>query len=161
MRKEFITTNSKETRKLGEILASELKEGGVICLSGDLGAGKTTFTQGLLKGLGAKGPYTSPTFVIMKKYELKIPNNKLQISNKLQNSKLKIRNVYHIDAYRVEVGDVLSLGWEEIVANPENIVIIEWAERIRKIIPKESLWINFKWAGENERKITFGNSPNF
>ena len=68
MEKTFITENSKQTQKLGEMLASEFKGGQIICLSGELGAGKTTFTQGLLKGLKIKGPYTSPTFVIMKKY---------------------------------------------------------------------------------------------
>ena len=89
----FITNNFKETQKLGELLAleieSERKGDGalILCLEGDLGAGKTTFTQGLLKGLKVKGPYTSPTFVVMKEYEIKDTNYKKQITNKLQNSK--------------------------------------------------------------------------
>lgn len=136
---EYITNSNKETQKLGGLLAKELNGGEIICLSGDLGSGKTTFTQGLLKGLGAEGPYTSPTFVVMKEY------------------KSKLKTVYHIDAYRVNPKDILDLGWEEIIANPENIVIIEWADRIRDIIPKYAVWINFKWMGENKREITFNN----
>ena len=132
---EFVTTDSRQTQKLGGVLAEELSGGEIICLSGDLGAGKTTFTQGLLRGLKAKGPYTSPTFVIMKKYG---------------------EHIFHIDAYRVGADDVLNLGWEEIIADKNNIVIIEWAERLRKIIPRGSLWINFEWQGEKERKISFG-----
>ncbi len=168
--KETITQNFQETRKLGENLAKEIlkdqkrsdrsrpkqpKAVGplAVCLSGDLGSGKTTFAQGLLEGLGADGPYTSPTFLIMKEY------------------KTGLNNIYHLDCYRVKSKDVLDLGWEEIIAGKNNVVIIEWAERIRDIIPKDSLWIDFEWAGpprvdersprveagENKRKIIFEN----
>lgn len=130
--KTFVTTSAKQTQKLGEMLVQELKGGIIICLSGDLGSGKTTFTQGLLKGLKVRGPYTSPTFVIMKKYK---------------------NNIYHFDAYRVKDKDILNLGWEEIIADPRNIVIVEWADRIKKIIPKKALWIGFKWIDNNTRKI--------
>lgn len=153
--KNYVTENSGQTKKMGELLAMELKGGPastrdestrggeVICLEGDLGAGKTTFTQGLLKGLKAKGPYTSPTFVIMKEYNLQTKNQKL-------------KTVYHIDAYRVGAQDILNLGWEEIIADPKNIVIVEWAERIKKILPKNSLKIKFEWVDENKRKISLG-----
>jgi tRNA threonylcarbamoyladenosine biosynthesis protein TsaE len=150
MNKEFITNNHKETQKLGELLALELRGGEVLCLDGELGAGKTTFTQGLLQGLGAKGPYTSPTFLIMKEYETKISSataDKFQISN-------KIKKVYHIDAYRIEAQDLLNLGWEEIIADPKNIIIVEWSERIKKILPKEAVRIKFEWLDENQRRIT-------
>jgi len=136
------TNNFKETQKLGEKLAKDILSGKIaskiICLSGDLGAGKTTFAQGILKGLKVAGPYTSPTFVIMKKYE---------------------NNIYHLDAYRVSADDILNLGWEELIAPPaggsKNIIIVEWADRIRKIIPKNRVWINFEWIDEKKRKITF------
>jgi len=131
---KYITNNSKETQKLGMILATEIKSSAVICLEGDLGSGKTTFTQGLLKGLGARGPYTSPTFVIMKKYK---------------------KNIFHLDAYRVSAKDILNLGWKEMVAEKNNIIIIEWADRIKKIIPRGALWIKFENISENKRKITF------
>ena len=128
----FVTSSADETRKLGRFLAKELRGGAIICLSGDLGSGKTTFVQGFLKGLGTKGPYTSPTFLIMKKYG---------------------ENVFHFDTYRVEADDVMNLGWEEIVANNENIVIIEWAEKIKKIIPSDAAWLKFEWVDEDKRKI--------
>lgn len=134
MEKTIITNSTGETRKIGAMLAKELKSGEIICLSGDLGAGKTTFAQGLLKGLKVKGPYTSPTFVIMKKYET---------------------NIYHFDAYRVGVKDILNLGWEEIIEDKNNVIIIEWAERIRRIIPKDALWIQIESIGEDKRKLIF------
>ncbi|KKT87094.1 MAG: hypothetical protein UW87_C0042G0004 [Candidatus Moranbacteria bacterium GW2011_GWC2_45_10] len=93
---KIITENSEQTRELAKLLALEIRGGEIICLSGDLGAGKTTFTQGLLEGLGVEGPYTSPTFAIMKEYRLQTTNYKLQ-------------TVYHIDAYRVEEKDILDL----------------------------------------------------
>lgn len=136
MKKPFVTTSSKQTRKMGEILAKELKGGEIICLSGELGSGKTTFAQGVLKGLRAKGPYTSPTFVVMKHY------------------KAGRRNIYHIDVYRVESKDILDLGWEEIIAGKNNIVIVEWAERIKRIIPRDAIWIKFEHLKDDERKIS-------
>lgn len=167
--KSFITENSKQTQKLGEMLAEEIKNGPastrgdrsltrggkIICLSGELGSGKTTFTQGLLKGLKVKGPYTSPTFLVMKHYKKEISNSKSQIPNKYQNPKSKIKNIYHMDAYRVDAKDILNLGWEEIINNKSNVIIIEWADRISSIIPKGALWISFEWMDENKRKISF------
>lgn len=135
--KKIITKSFLKTQKLGAEMAKKMKGGEVVCLSGELGSGKTTFTQGFLKALGAKGPYTSPTFLIMKQY------------------KLKNKTVYHIDAYRVEEKDILNLGWEEITADKNNIVVVEWAERIEKIIPKNALWVKFEWVNEKERKIIF------
>lgn len=132
--KTVITKSSKETQKLGEMLARELRGGKIICLEGELGSGKTTFTQGLLKGLGVKGPYASPTFVIMKKYK---------------------NNIFHFDAYRVKDKDILNLGWKEIISDKKNIIVIEWADRIKKIIPKKAVWIKFKFIGKNTRVVSF------
>ncbi len=151
MKRTYITTNTGETQQLGELLAGELRGGEIICLFGELGSGKTTFAQGVLKGLGAKGPYTSPTFVIMKQYKLKTQNSKRKTTT--QNSKLE--NVYHVDAYRVYAQDVLNLDWEEIVASKNNIVIVEWAERIKNIIPENTIWISFEHLEDNTRKIVF------
>ena len=172
MKNVFVTTGSKQTQKLGEALAKEISGGKIICLEGELGSGKTTFAQGFLKGLKVKGPYTSPTFTIIKHYCKEIPNPKFQIPNKSKKLKSKIQNVYHIDAYRVNSDDILNLGWEEIISDKRNIIIIEWADKIQKIIPKNCLWIKFEWvdlprrlaslelgrsgqAGENKRKLTF------
>jgi tRNA A37 threonylcarbamoyladenosine biosynthesis protein TsaE len=75
-------------------------------------------------------------------------NDKFPMTNKIQ-------NIYHIDAYRVGVKDIISLGWEEIISNDRNIVIIEWADKIKKVVPSSALWIKFKWTDKNKRKIIF------
>jgi tRNA threonylcarbamoyladenosine biosynthesis protein TsaE len=140
MQKEFSTTSTVQTKKLGEVLAKELHGSEIICLSGDLGSGKTTFTQGLLKGLKIKGPYTSPTFAIIKEYELKVKSQKLKA-------------IYHIDAYRIKSKDLIDLGFKDFAGQPDSIVIIEWAERVKKIIPNRASWIYLKWINEKERKV--------
>src|SRR3989344_224405 len=163
-KKTFITQNYKQTQELGGLLAKEIiigkgRKGStfsrsrlniesafIICLSGDLGSGKTTFAQGFLKGLGLKGPHTSPTFLVIKNYQKEIPNPKSQIPNKSKLSKPKTQNIYHIDAYRVKAKDILNLGWKEIISGG-NIVLVEWADRIKKIIPRKALWIKFEWVG--------------
>jgi len=137
--KSFITASSVQTKKLGQMLAEELRGSEIICLSGDLGSGKTTFTQGILKGLKIKGPFTSPTFNIIKTY------------------KTKLRTIYHIDAYRINSKDLLDLGFKDFAKKQNSIVIIEWAERVKKIIPTSALWINFEWTNDKERKITLCN----
>lgn len=143
---EFITKKIEETKKLGRLLAQELRGGEVVCLFGELGAGKTTFTQGLLEGLKVEKPYTSPTFIVMKEYKVK--NNRGKGINKKE-----IDAVYHFDAYRVGIEDILNLGWEEITTNEKNICVIEWADKLKKIIPSKSLWVSFEWLDEEKRKI--------
>lgn len=153
MEKIFITENSKQTQSLGEMLAEEIKDGRIVCMTGELGSGKTTFTQGLLKGLKVKGPYTSPTFLIMKHYKKEIPNPKSQIPNKSKISNYKIQNIYHVDAYRVKSEDIINLGWEEMIKKKNNVIIIEWADRIEEIIPSDAVWIKFEWLDEKRRRI--------
>lgn len=159
--KSFITTSSAQTKKLGGMLAQEFRGGEIVCLMGELGAGKTTFTQGLLKGLGIKGPHTSPTFLIIKNYKKEFPITKSQIPNKPKiqsaSGRIKIKNIYHIDAYRVKAIDILNLGWKDLAGKPDSIVIIEWADRIKKIIPKNSLWVNFEWLDKKKRKLILKN----
>jgi tRNA threonylcarbamoyladenosine biosynthesis protein TsaE len=141
-KKEFITNSLEETQRLAEEFAKNLRGGEILCLTGELGAGKTTFTQGLLAKLGAEGPYTSPTFLIMKQYDIKSKASSLQA-------------IYHIDAYRISEDDLLNLGWEEIAGNKNNIIILEWPERVKKILPENIIEIGFEWIGENKRKIIF------
>jgi len=143
---KIISTSAAQTKKIGQLLAEQLRGGEIICLSGDLGAGKTTFTQGLLKGLKIKGPYTSPTFAIMKEYKI---NLKFQISN------LKLSSVYHIDAYRISSKDLRALGFGDFAGQKNCLVIIEWPEKVKSLIPTNAVWINFKWLNEKEREITF------
>ena len=144
---KYLTNNPAQTRKLGEILAKEVLKTQprgkalIFGLKGDLGGGKTTFLQGFSKGLGIKQKITSPTFVIMRRY-------------KIQNTRYKIQNFYHIDCYRIEKPkEILNLGFKEIISNPQNIVVIEWADRIRKILPKKAIIIKFEFVGKTTRKI--------
>jgi len=140
---EILSTSTLQTKKIGQLLAEELRGGEIICLTGDLGAGKTTFTQGLLQGLGAKGPYTSPTFAIIKEYQQQKTVNR------------ELRTIYHIDAYRISSKDLLELGFADFAGQKNCLVILEWPEKVRKIIPTDAVWINFEWLSEKERKISF------
>jgi len=139
-----ITNSFEETRKLGEEFArshlARLKYG-VIALYGDLGSGKTTFVQGLAKGLGIKRRIISPTFIIVRNY------------------KLEVGSFYHIDLYRIQnEKDIESLGIEEIIKNPENIVAIEWAEKMGNLLPKKRWNIKFEYLDEDKRRITIVSS---
>jgi tRNA threonylcarbamoyladenosine biosynthesis protein TsaE len=156
MKKTFITKNFSETQKLGELLAEELRGREIICLSGELGSGKTTFSQGVLKGLGAKGPYTSPTFLVMRQYHItwNMKHGTKKGDKKMLHAPCSmLHDAYHIDTYRVGTKDILDLGWEEIISSKNNIVIVEWAERIKKIIPERAIWMKFEYLDKNGRKI--------
>lgn len=109
----------------------------VITFNGNLGAGKTTFIQGFLRGLGVKSKITSPTFVIVKSY------------------KVKSYKVFHMDAYRIKSPkEILDLNWKEIISDPKNIILIEWPERITGILPKDKINISLKYGKrENEREL--------
>lgn len=137
---KIITKTEKETFCLAEKLAKNLKGGEVIGLVGELGAGKTTFTKGFAKGLGIKQNITSPTFVLMKIYPVK--NNK------------KITTLCHIDAYRLKTaGDLVAIGAKEYFADPDVATIVEWADKIKKILPKKTRFIYIKNLENNKREI--------
>ena len=145
---EFITKSSSETKKLGKTFAAKLAGGDILALSGDLGSGKTTFVQGFARGLGIKARIISPTFILMRKYNIKLEESKAQ----------KLKNFYHIDLYRLEENierEVVNLGLTEIWDWKENIIIIEWAEKIRGLIPKKAQWITFENLGGDRRKVVF------
>jgi len=153
----FLTKSPFQTKKLGEVLAKEIlkvqikrKKAFIFGLEGDLGGGKTTFLQGLARGLGIKEKILSPTFTIMKKFQ--IPNSKSQT-----NSKIKIPNFktfYHIDCYRIKkTKEILNLGFKEVISNPQSIVAIEWADRIKKILPRNTIRIKFEFIDKNRRQI--------
>jgi tRNA threonylcarbamoyladenosine biosynthesis protein TsaE len=133
--KEFITHSPEETFSLGEKTAKTCQGGEAILLLGNLGAGKTCFTQGLAKGLGVKGKVNSPTFNLMKIY------------------KTKIGLLCHIDAYRLNSGrDLEMIGLEDYLGKKDTVVVIEWAERVKEIWPKNKIKIQFKNVKEG-RKI--------
>ncbi len=101
----------------------------VITLEGDLGAGKTYFAQHFGQVLGVREPMTSPTFVIMNMYDIDWRG---------------LKKLIHIDAYRLErEEELLNLGWEALVANPENIILIEWPERVANLIPEDAKRLSF------------------
>lgn len=143
--KEIITKTAQETKKIGQDLAEKIAKSQpkgnqalVIGLEGELGSGKTTFVQGLAQGLDIKESITSPTFVILKKQELKGGNWK---------------NFYHIDCYRINKSDdLLDLDFKEIISQ-SNIVVVEWAERVKEILPQNTKWIKFEYLSQNKRKI--------
>lgn len=155
------TNNPKETQKVAANLAEKfIKKGNkktlIIALEGELGSGKTTFIKGFSKALGVREKILSPTFVLIHKHEIASskPSSRAQVKGKrITNNNFK--NLYHIDAYRLNSGkDLLKLGVKEIFDNPENIVLIEWADRTKKAIPKNAIWIHFDHLDKNKRRIT-------
>lgn len=159
---EFITHSEKETKQKAEELAkkviSQKQQAGavVICLMGELGSGKTTFVKGFAKGLGVKKIIQSPTFVLVRRYKLPVNSYspRAKSRGKLQVTSYKL--LYHIDAYRLErPKEFLSLGWDEWVRGPHTIILVEWADRIKKILPKSRIEIYFEhMKEENRRRIT-------
>ncbi len=184
--KEIFTTNSfEETQKLGGEFVrrfakrSLLREGDslakIIALYGDLGSGKTTFVQGMAKGLGIKRRIISPTFIIIRSYKIDIkydPFGKLRtrISNMKNTLRLrdapsgaslrsgqankKFKTFYHIDLYRIESKKgIEGLGIEEIINDPQNIAAIEWAERMGDLLSRKRWDVSFDNVGGDKRRI--------
>lgn len=150
---EMITKNEQETKKAARLLAQEIikkplktKGAVVIGLEGELGSGKTRFVQGFARGLGIRQRLTSPTFVILRRHA--IPASPAGGRDK------QYANLYHIDCYRLNKSkDLLDLDFKEITNNSQNITIIEWAEKVKKILPRDAIWIRFRIISDKERKI--------
>lgn len=146
MKKKIITKSFKETQELGRELAEKLiplKDKAVVfALKGDLGGGKTTFTQGFAKGLGIKEKILSPTFNIMKRFEI---------------SKEGFKNFYHFDCYRLDKEGISFFNFKEIMNNPENVIIIEWFENIEESIFSIHTNLSFNLIDENIREIILKN----
>lgn len=153
-----ITTHSTgETRALGADTARAARPGSVIALKGDLGAGKTTFVQGFLEALGAEGPYVSPTFVIMKEYDLPetLPVDGGKRAGLAAPSATDIRRVYHMDAYRIDdPEEIARLGFEEWIADPQGIVLVEWPEKIESLLPADTDTVSLRWVSDTEREVS-------
>jgi tRNA threonylcarbamoyladenosine biosynthesis protein TsaE len=137
----YITKDPRETRQVAKDLAPSIKSyqaphATVLAFQGDLGAGKTTFIQALGRALGIKEVLKSPTFTIMKGYQ----------AGK--------RRVFHLDAYRLNSAkDLELLGMADILADKNNIVLIEWAEKVREVLPAKYISLSFEHISETERKI--------
>ncbi len=148
---EYTIQNTKEmknvVRETLAALPSDAREASILTLSGDLGAGKTTFTQALAEELGVKGRVTSPTFGIMRSYDT---------------ADETFTTLIHIDAYRLEGSkDMETLGWENLITDPKNFIVIEWPERIESIIPKNTIQLTLEHINETTRKINLkSQAPN-
>lgn len=146
----YISNSARETNRIAKEFASRLcasfgeprkitKGAIVIGLCGDLGAGKTTFTKSFAKALGVKEPVKSPTFNLMKVYPLKVPG---------------CSSLIHIDTYRLKnAKDLDALEWKKLIKSNENIILVEWAERVEKAMPKSRFNVKFRHLGENTRGL--------
>jgi len=150
---EIITKSSEETKKAGMALGQIVErvplsnKTFIIALKGDLGSGKTTFIQGLALGLKVKENILSPTFVILKEFPINFSAQGGPASG--------WKNLYHIDAYRLKnPEELLELGFKDLIRNPENLIVIEWADKIKKLLPRNIWWIRFENLGGDKRKIT-------
>lgn len=133
----IISKSEAQTREIAKKLAQKVKGGGIICLYGDLGSGKTTFVKGLAEAFGIDDfSIKSPTYTYIRKYD-------------------KFRHkLYHIDLYRLEeIDDLLWQEIYEIMQNPQNIIIIEWADKMYDKLPKDRIDIWLTYLDENSRKI--------
>lgn len=153
-----ITHSAAETKKIAEELAQKViqkkpgKKALVLALSGDLGAGKTTFTKGFMKGLGIKSRILSPTFIIFRHHKIPHHENASTIHHSLATSHFS--SVFHMDAYRIKNNAELApLGFKEILNNPQNILLVEWPENINKSLPKNTRWIILKHGAKNNERV--------
>ncbi|KKW24785.1 MAG: hypothetical protein UY70_C0024G0005 [Candidatus Kaiserbacteria bacterium GW2011_GWB1_52_6] len=124
------------------------KKATIMTLSGELGAGKTTFVQGIARALGVEERVTSPTFVLEKIYQLPM----IDLRNQ------SFLRLVHIDAYRLKgVEELAALGWDELIQDPGNLVLVEWPENIESAIPKDATRLHFEIVGDG-RIITMNDS---
>lgn len=135
-----ISKSELETYKLAKNIAKKIKNGGIVCLFGELGTGKTTFTKGIAQYLEINEFLVkSPTYTYIRKHSLE---------NK--------RKLFHVDLFRLgEIDDLLLQELNEIMENKNNIVIIEWAEKMGEYLPSKGINVYFKYINENKREITY------
>jgi tRNA threonylcarbamoyladenosine biosynthesis protein TsaE len=132
---EFFSHSPDQTRRLGIHLGGYLKTGDVICLEGNLGSGKTTLVQGIAQGWGALDPVSSPTYMIVNEYRR--PDE---------------QRLYHLDAYRLESAlDAEFLDFDRMLT--QGPIVIEWAERIKAVLPEEYFWISLDYTGMEHRSM--------
>lgn len=138
MHKEITSHSASNTLNIGRRLAGDLKKGDIICLFGQLGSGKTVFTKGIAEGLGiAPDKIISPTFVLLRQYsQAQLP-------------------LYHFDLYRLKSPeDIISLGYEEYFYD-EGVSVVEWADRLGCLLPKEYLKIKLAIKPDSQRSLEF------
>lgn len=123
-----------ETEKLACDFASTLKAGDVVLLNGNLGAGKTTFTQFVFKALGVKDVVNSPTFAILKTYQGKF-------------------TLHHFDTYRITPEEAIEAGFDEVFEQSDSVIFVEWSENISPLIAEKTIKVNIKYLNEKEREF--------
>lgn len=140
---EFISHSNNSTMLLAEELSRHLNSGDIVCLIGDLGAGKTTFTKGLAKGFGiAPKKVGSPTFVLMAEYRGKFRKTR------------KPASLFHFDLYRLDnIEEISLIGYDEFLYS-EGISVIEWADRLKELMPKEYVRVTLTHKGDDMRLIS-------
>ncbi|MBI2160332.1 MAG: tRNA (adenosine(37)-N6)-threonylcarbamoyltransferase complex ATPase subunit type 1 TsaE [Candidatus Rokubacteria bacterium] len=132
---ELVSTSPEETEAAGERLGRTLGPGDVVALVGELGAGKTCFIQGLVRGLGVTTRATSPTFVLINQYRGRVP-------------------VYHVDAYRTEsLAELQDLGLPELFAG-DGVTVVEWADKLLPLLPPGTIEVTIAGLGDEPRTIT-------
>jgi len=134
---EFFSRSAEQTRRIGMRLGGLLQSSDLICLQGDLGAGKTTLVQGLAQGWGSLDAVSSPTFVLVNEYR-----------------RPDACQLFHMDAYRLEYApEAAELDLDSMLAR--GALIVEWAERIMSVLPNERLWISLEYRAEEQRQMSF------
>lgn len=143
------TNSASQTDKVARLLGKEIKNilsphAIIVALSGELGSGKTTFVKGLAKGLGIEASITSPTFILISKY---LPTKKLQAKS------YKLKAFYHIDPYRLKDAKDILPELQEFFTQENAVIAIEWGERLKEFLPKDTIWVELKHMGENRRSV--------
>ncbi|HME92874.1 MAG TPA: tRNA (adenosine(37)-N6)-threonylcarbamoyltransferase complex ATPase subunit type 1 TsaE [Methylomirabilota bacterium] len=134
MSQTLVSRSPEETQAIGERLGARLVAGSVVACTGELGAGKTCFLQGLARGLGVTGAVTSPTFVLVNHYRGRLP-------------------VYHLDAYRTgSLTELVDLGLEEML-HGDGVTVIEWADKLLPLLPARTIHVHLSGLGDEPREI--------
>ena len=148
----MLSRSAGQTQKLAAKIAKEIlksrhhqKHARVVALVGDLGAGKTTFTQGFASALGLKRRMVSPPFVVFRRYAI------------ASGARQSYKNFYHVDAYRIDsLKELPPLGFKSLLLSTDSILLIEWADKIKKILPKDTIWVELSHGRKaTERIITY------
>jgi len=134
---EFFSRSPEQTRRMGIRLGSLLQKGDLVCLSGDLGSGKTTLVQGVARGWGSLDAVSSPTFILVNMYRR--PDG---------------QSLHHLDAYRMQsAGEAEDL--DLVLMLEKGPMVMEWPERIQEVLPGERLWVDLRWMGDEHRGLMF------
>ena len=136
---DFVSNSAAQTERLGVRLGELLQSGDLLCLAGELGAGKTCLARGISRGWGATRSATSPSFTLINEYPRAFDNLPL----------------FHLDCYRLQgPEEALGIGLDDILDRP-GVMMIEWPERIAAVLPPERLWITLRWAAVTKRGLCF------